>query len=550
MAAEFPLHLVIKAVDEATAPLRAINAKLKAFTAPIRKLNNSFRALSDEAGLPRLVKGFKGVGSAVSKVGSEAMSLGLQIAGMATAAGFGFYAIVKGSMEAGDKLGMMAERVGLGVDAYAQLQFAAAQADVEQEAFNSAMDQFNKRLGMAKAGGGELLAFLEKVAPALATQVKGAKNTEEALALMTGAFEQVTDPGKRAALAAAAFGKSGLQMGVFLGLGSKAIQAYRNRFYELAGSQEKFAQTSDELDQAVRETEQTFKGAGATIAGELFPALTDLAKALTNVLAGNRGQLREWAKETGAAISAWVKRGGVTEVKDALVEFGKTIGKVVDMLGGLKGVLMLVGGYMAIGFVTSVGTLIASLWSLGAAVVGTTATMGGALLAWAAGWATYLAAMKVYVLTAIVGHLGAMASAIWGVATAVGGFLVTIAPFVIAGAALAAAGWAIYKNWVPLKELFSDINMLWGAMKDTFGNPLESLKYAGKWWGKELGMGGSGPTLGAAAAAPPAPGAAGGGEARVVVDFNNAPKGTRVTPAPGGTVPLDLSLGFSMIGSP
>src|SRR3990172_1066737 len=161
MAVEYPLSLIIKAVDKATAPLRAINARMKQFTAPVRKLNNSFRALSEEAGIPRLPKAFGRVGGSLRKVGGETMALGLKITAMAAGAAYGLYHIVRGAVDAGDKLGEMAQRVGLSVDAYAQLQFAAAQADVEQEQFNSSMDQFNKRLGEMKGGGGARLEFFQ-----------------------------------------------------------------------------------------------------------------------------------------------------------------------------------------------------------------------------------------------------------------------------------------------------------------------------------------------------------------------------------------------------
>ena len=76
MATEYPLSLVIKAVDQVTAPLREINKQIASATAPVRKLNNAFRALSEEAGVPRLMKAVKGVGSAVASVGRKATALG------------------------------------------------------------------------------------------------------------------------------------------------------------------------------------------------------------------------------------------------------------------------------------------------------------------------------------------------------------------------------------------------------------------------------------------------------------------------------------------
>jgi hypothetical protein len=499
MAAEFPLSLVIKAVDKATAPLREINKRMQAFTAPVRKLNNSVKALSDEAGVPRLMKSFKGVGSAVGNVGKEAAALGLKIAGIGAAAAVGFYAIVRSSVDAGDKLGEMAQRVGLSVDAYAQLQFAAAQADVEQEAFNSSMDKFNKNLGSMKAGGGEFIAFLDKVNPAFAQQMKATKTTEEALALLTLGFEKVTDPSKRAALAAAAFGKSGLQMGQFLGQGSKAIEEQRKRYFELHGSMVGFAAGAGELDNALRETENAFEGLRDTAMGALFPALTKISKAITGFLAKNREGLAAWAEKTGAAISAWVEGGGLERLGAGLREMAGTIGRIVERLGGLKGIATITAVVMAGPLLMSVLTLGKAIWGLGMAMAGTPI-----------GW--FLAALL----------------------------------------AVGAAGYAITKNWDDMIEAFTTWSGWLNFMKaqiDMILSPLESLRVAGEWWGKQIGFGGATaqPSLGASAAAPgAAPGAA--GSARVQVDFANVPKGVRVTADPQGTAELDLSMGYSMVG--
>jgi ATP:corrinoid adenosyltransferase len=542
MATEYPLSLIIKAVDKATAPLRAINERMKHLTAPVRKLNNSFKALADEAGIPRLMKSFAGAGKAIASVGRETVALGLKMSAMAAGAGYAVYRIMRGAVDAGDKLGEMAQRVGLSVDAYAQLQFAAAQADVEQEQFNAAMDQFNKRLGEAKAGGGPLLEFLNKVSPALARQVKGAEGTEEALGLMTSAFERVTDPSKRAALAAAVFGKSGLQMGQFLGQGSKAIGEQRRRYFELAGSQEKFAKDAGDADNAIRETETAFLGLRNAAAGELFPALTELARALADVLAGNRGALLGWARETGAAISAWVKSGGIDRLVTSMKEWRDTIGNVVDRLGGLKGVLMIVGAYMALPAVAAAASLASSLVSVGFQV-GKLAGRLGMLLA--PSLASMATAIGRFSFSSLIAGLGAATKSAWAFTTAI---LANPITWIAVGVlALSAAIYALYKNWKSLRELTA--SETWGATKEMAKHPLEALGTAKDWWGKTLFGGGAEaarPTLGAAGAGP-TPAGGQSSEAHVTVDFANLPKGARVTQDPRSTAPLDLSMGYSMV---
>lgn len=333
MSKDFPLTLTIKAIDKATAPLRAINKSISQATAPIRSMANHIKALSDEAGIPRLARGFRDVGSAVrSTVGSVA-KLGLGVAAMASAAGYGLARIVKGSVDSGDKLAEMADRVGLSVDAYAQLQFAAAQADVEQEQFNSSMDQFNKRLGESRTGGGELLGLLKKVAPEMAGQIKGAKGTEDALAIMGRAMVKLEDPGKRAALAAAAFGRGGLQMGQFLGQGAKAVDAARAEYLKLAGSQEEFARGAGELDNALRRTEVAAEAAKNAMVTALFPALSEMAVVLADLIGENRGAFVAWAKELGGALRGWVKEGGPSALIAGLKDLSAAVIGAAQLLG-------------------------------------------------------------------------------------------------------------------------------------------------------------------------------------------------------------------------
>jgi phage-related minor tail protein len=488
MAAEFPLSLVIKAVDKATAPLRQINERMKAFTAPVRKLNNSFKALSDEAGVPRLSKAFGHVGHAVGHVFHAVEGLITRLLTMEVIGGFAFYEIVKKTMEAGTELGKMAGRIGLGVDQLARLRFAAEQAGVSQEEFTSALDQFNKRLGEAKADGGPLLEFLYKVSPVLAVQVKNAKSTSAAFELMQRAFEKVTDPAKRAALQAAAFGRSSREMGHFLGQGRAETEKWAKRYDELAGSQEELAHGSHELHQALNEASAAFEGLRNAALVPLMPALSEIARAVADVVAGNREGLAAWARETGAAISAWVAGGGIERLIASMREWADVIVTVFNAIGGLKGVLVILGTYLAAGFVVAVAGAVKALIALGVA-----------LLATPVGW-------------------------------------------VIAGiAALAGVGLLVYKYWEPIKSFFAEI---WGYVSKILGSPLESVGRALRWmfpaatWDTR-------PPEAAAADRRGLPDRR--SEAKVTVDFNNAPKGARATVQPGSTADLDLSMGYSLV---
>lgn len=481
----FPLALIIRAVDKASAPLRAMQKRLNALQ-------------DDKDGKKKLARLGAAWDGLTGKVGRYAKMLA-GLAGGALAGGLGVFALVKGAVDAGDKLGEMAQRVGLGVDAYASLQHAAAQADVGQEQFNASMDKFNVGLGQARAGTGSLLKFLNRVSPTLAKQVTSAKSTEEALGFMTDAFEKVKDPNKRAALAAAVFGKANSQMGVFLGQGSDAIKEQVAAFQRLAGPQGQFAERAGILDNSMRELEIAFLGTRNAMATALFPAFNKLAILVTDFLVKNREGLVTWAKKTGGAILAWVNGGGFDRLVDWLQRTGNTVVSVVSALGGLKGIAVIAGAYMA-------GSLLVSIAQVAIAINGLGIGVGAAMLA--------------------------------------------LAPFVIAAGALALAGYQIWKNWEPLKEFFNDL----------FDAPLKKLRENLAQMREEIGsvlawtnpigitgklVGGVSDMLGGGAPKP----TTSRSEARVSVDFNNAPAGTRVKQDKSNTAPVDLSMGFAMGGA-
>lgn len=524
-SANVPLSLTIKAVDKATVPLTGIQAAIKRLEKPAGKVGASFK-----------------------KVGSEAFSLGAKIIGMTAGAGLGLFAIAHSAMEAGDKLSEMAQRVGLGVDAFASLSFAAAQADVDQDQFNAAMDQFNKRLGEAKAGGGPLLAFLNKVSPSLAKSVKHAKTTEEAFGLMTNAFEKVHDPGKRAALAAEAFGKSGLQMGQFLGQGSAAIEEQRKRYLALSGSQEQFADRSSILDNTLRETGTAFLGLRNGMMNALFPAFNRLATMLTNFIVNNREGLIKWAEDANGAFQEWANNGGFEKLIKNLKELADKALSFVDKIGGLKGALIGAAGVMSLDFGGAVVGLLANLVKLNFALTTTKGGLAGLVFAPVIGmFGNFIIALRA-------GYAPLQAfNLAFGVTAATAGAVA------IAVVAVGAAIYQLVKHWDELKESgFND----WLA----FGRAgLSKIGLVSAETDEEAmaRMNGHMETYTAGATArktiftgQPSTGAAGAGpqatnhtnHAHVTLEVKGASPGSKLTVSPKSKAAVDTSLGINMGG--
>jgi tape measure domain-containing protein len=91
---QFKLDVLITAIDRITAPMQRINSRISQITARTQPLANSLTSLREAAGVPRLVKGFRGVGDAVNDVGRAVDRTALRI-GVLAGAGAGLVYLFK-----------------------------------------------------------------------------------------------------------------------------------------------------------------------------------------------------------------------------------------------------------------------------------------------------------------------------------------------------------------------------------------------------------------------------------------------------------------------
>ncbi len=525
---ETDLSLVIRAIDQATGPMREMRAKIEAALAPI---NNAGQRINDNLGLKGVGEKWGAFTKAAGGVGHEIGALVSKLAFLGIGAGSAFYAIMHGAVESGDKLSEVSQRLGINADAFAALGHSAQLANIDAESFTSALDKLNKHRGEMKVGkGGPLLEFLNQISPKFAEQVKGAKSNEEALSLYADAFSKIEDPAKRAILATETFGKAGAQMGVWLAQGGAEIQKQQTRFMELMGSQEKFAQGANDLDDALKDTGVAFEGIQRAIAGAFFPVLTELAKKLTAFMASNREGIRAWAEKTAAAVEAWVAGGGLEELGKSLGKVADTVASVVKWLGPM----------------------------------GTAAAAAGVLLAPLAGSVlSFIAAgtsLAVTVAPLIGGAFTALSAVLAPVSAGFAAMGLPLLPLVAALASMAYLGKTIDENWEPLKFIFTDwANSAKWSILNMWDSVKPILEKIAEYTGGEFSAAGALLKVGnsaergvlsraavAAVAPPPVVNSSRPSEARVSVDFRNLPSGARVS-RPTGDADVSVNAGYSMV---
>lgn len=345
-AGEEKLRLVLAAIDKTAAPIRAVNRRIEGMLAPIRKVKGAFAALAREAGLPKLASGLATVGRALAKV-----------AVVGTGAAVGLFEFVRRTAESADELGDFVSGIGIGVEKFQEIQYAAQIAGVSNEDFSNSISKLSKNLGDLKAGTGPLETLLKNVAPRLRQQLKATTDLGDATEILFDAMRRLPDASKRNSLAAAAFGRSGQALTRITSVSAEKFADLVREARELgvAFSQEAADSAGDATD-AMDRLKTVVRNLAGSIGSALFPVLTENADALREWIMANRVEIVEKAKEAVLALAE-----GVRQLGAFLIESTPKVVELVDTLGGMKTVLLAIAAI-------SLAPLVASLVSIGVAL--------------------------------------------------------------------------------------------------------------------------------------------------------------------------------------
>lgn len=558
--AKVPVEIIIRALDKTAPALASMSRRMTAFKGAVAKFTaklNPFagitRALGDSAfgqaagrfrralGVRAIEGGLTQVHSRVKQLGAELPGLGLKLLGIGTAGAAIGASLISSSVESGAALERMSKLAGVSADFFAATRFAAEQSGVSGEVFAKSMVKLSKQMGEMTVGkGGPLLAFLNEVSPAFAKQMKGAKTTEAAMALLGDAFSRIEDPQRRATLAAKVFGDEALLMGEFLHKGNASVEELRAGFMQMAGSQNELAKRSVAFQAAFGRTKLAFTGLRNSVATALLPALTKLADTLAGFVAKNRDGITAWAEKAAAAFQKWVDSGGLERLVTGISAVAGAASSLAETLGPT-------GTAIASVAALSPGTTIA-LGQLGVSIVRLAVSVLPPLVTGLWGLGSSLVSMAATALPAAMTALGGFAASAWAAAA-------PILPFVAAAAGLALLGKTIYDNWGELSYIFKDWgNSLRWAILDTWakvrpilekmGALLSVIPGVGSGFRAALSVGDAVTeklTPQAAAAAAPSSSSS---ETRVEVNFSNLPRGARVETSSTADA-VDTSLGYT-----
>lgn len=393
------LEVVVSATDKATAKFKEINKRFA--QSGLGKLNNSFRLLKGASGLNQFGKAAGNFGRAVGDASSELQGLLFKIGALVGAGGGGLFALANGFARFADNAQDASERLGFTVEAYQKFSIGAQLAGIDQDKFNLMLNKFSRTLGDAKLNGGEAAkAFIK-----LGIAIRGQK-PEEILQQVFEKLNAMPDAFKRNAMTAKMFGKNFGEITPFI----KDFARYTQQAGGFIISKEDIQRGDDFNDQIVA-LKKLF-GSLANVAGaSMLEGFSEGLKIFSDFLIQNKDEVKEFFKAIGKELPA-AFRFLVSSLKTFMGFFSQYDEKTKQAtlnVGRVKMALVALGIFL-------VGPFLASLVTVGTAFI----AMFGPLLPILA--------------------------------------LVSVKAWLI-GAAFVAVAALIYKNWEPIKQLFSDI---WG----------------------------------------------------------------------------------------
>ena len=362
------------------------NAKDK-MTAPIKKMRNSMKAF---AGVATAAIGAIATGRAVQALNDFASS--------------------------GDDIAKTARKIGISAEALQELRFAADRSGVSAETLDGAFQKLNKNIGDLRAGTGTLTTYLNKSNPELAEQLKLVDSNEEAFGLLTDAMANADNEMDRAALAQAAFGRSGQDLIVMTENGTEGINALREEAQKYGN----------------------IISTDAAMASELYvDSLTNMKNAMMAVrnkaLIPLLNKIQPFIQKIADYVSANQDLIG-QKIDSVFMKLGNAVKFTMDFFQKYKGVMVSVVAVMGAYKLATLGAAAAEKIHMGMLVIG-----------------------KLMQFFRIIGMItkakGAWAAAQWALNTAMSANLIGL---IVAGvAALIAVIVLLVKNWDKVKAAMS-----------------------------------------------------------------------------------------------
>jgi hypothetical protein len=281
-------------------------------------------------GVNRLTGPLRAAGGALKGIGAIAAG----VTGVVGAAGFAVFKFADEFQEAASKINDFSEQTGIARGLLQEYAYGAELAGVAQETLFKSLQVFNKNLGLAGKGGGPALKVLDGLRIKFRDARGQAKPLVDVLPLIAERLKQIKNPATQAAAASALFGRGGAQLLPILRDGSAGVAEFTKAARELGVvMSDEMVVAGDDLGDAMGDVGKAFRATRFALVGTFAPALTEVAKSVTEFFVTNRPVIVEWAKEFSKnlpeKIQVFIKSAkelipSIERIGEALVSLAET----------------------------------------------------------------------------------------------------------------------------------------------------------------------------------------------------------------------------------
>lgn len=361
------LAITITAIDNATKTINQVNRSFANAMLPITRLNRSIGGLARATGVPKLAKGFVGVGKAAANVAEK---IGKIFAPLAAIVGVGSIAGIAALATEWGKLAMTvtnaAANIGMSASELMGLQSTARLAGVGAEELTSSLTGLGNTMEDALYGRNQgALMLMNRLGISMHRLKDGSVDTRRAMMDLAGVMQRPGIKGNAQVqnLIASQFGVSGLLP--LLRQGPAAIAAYQQKVRELGGEMSGPAiEAATQFETHLLLLQTAVGGLKNSIGSALIPVLQPLVDQLTDWIAKNRELIATKVAEYVQKIADWVKTIDFKKLGDDIVSAVNGALSFVDAIGGWKvalgGILLMMGAPL-LGAIAQLGSALVSL---------------------------------------------------------------------------------------------------------------------------------------------------------------------------------------------
>jgi hypothetical protein len=215
-----------------------------------------------------------------------------------------FSSMIKGSIDAADKLGKLSEKLAISAQSLSELQYAAGFADVSISQLNAAMGAMIRRTGnFKKDGTGAAVKAMQELGISVDFARANFTDTETTFRLLIDRLGSVEDSMLRTKIAQDLFSKSAADVVRLANLGSKELDNYAEIGRKLGVViTDDMAAASAKLNDDLTVLNSKLDGFKITLANDLIPVLNELVTFLDE----NGKSIVETTKQLGIMVTSLI----------------------------------------------------------------------------------------------------------------------------------------------------------------------------------------------------------------------------------------------------